>query len=105
MKKTICLLMAGIGLSVLLFTGCKKTAIREATTTDVNIYDYLVSDPQGRFTELVKAVNKAEYQAFLNAYGTYTMFAPTNEAIAKYLTKVGKGSIEQLQPDEIKDLL
>jgi len=104
MKKIAMVLMAAITFAGLL-SGCKKTEIRQSTTDDVNIYEFLQQDPQGRFVELVKLVDRAGYQSFLNAYGTYTLFAPTNSALQAYYQTVGKGSADQFSEQEAKDLL
>ena len=74
-------------------SSCKKLEIVTATTSDVNIYSYLVNDP-GRFSEFAKLVNKAGYSSFLNAYGSYTAFAPTNDGVKKFLADVGKPSVD-----------
>lgn len=84
---------------------CKKIAIRETTTLKVNILEYLQKDSLQRFTNLVSIVNKSGYDPFLNAYGTITLFAPTDVAIKAYLKKIGKSSVDQLSADESKNIL
>src|SRR5215213_2495274 len=79
-------------------SSCKKVAIVTTTTTDVNIYEYLVKNPD-RYSELVKIVDKSGYSGFLNAYGSYTLFAPTNDAVKLYLGEISKTSVDQLTED------
>lgn len=83
---------------------CKKTNIVESTTTDVNILAYLEQYPD-QFSILAGVIRKVGYDDFLNAYGTYTLFAPTNAAFTQYLQQNGKGAIDQLSIDELKDVL
>src|SRR6478672_4250540 len=86
------------------FLSCKKVQIVTTTTTDVNIYDYLKQHPDS-FSELVKIVDKSGYGGFLNAYGSYTMFAPTNNGVKAYLSEINKSSVDQLTEDEAKNIV
>jgi uncharacterized surface protein with fasciclin (FAS1) repeats len=102
MKQTInslALLVASIML--LTYTSCKKVQIVESTTSDVNIYEYLKQNPD-KYSELVKIIDKSGYSGFLNAYGSYTMFAPENGGIKNYLTLINKSSVDQITEDEAK---
>jgi uncharacterized surface protein with fasciclin (FAS1) repeats len=95
-------LLAG---SLLLIWGnsCKKVQIVTSTTTDVNIYSYLTNHADS-FSQVVKLIDKAGYQSFLNAYGVYTFFVPTNSAVTGYLQSIGK-TIDQLQTADAQSLL
>jgi len=84
-------------------TGCKKQQYTSLTTTDVNIVDYLKRYPD-QFSELVKILDRTNISPFLNAYGTYTIFAPTNSAIKLYLQKIGKNSTDDLDTATLKSL-
>jgi uncharacterized surface protein with fasciclin (FAS1) repeats len=85
-------------------TSCKKLDIVTATTGDVNIYSYLVQSPDN-FSEFAKIIEKAGYSDFLNAYGAYTLFAPTNAAVKGFLQESGKASIDALTENEVKDIV
>lgn len=85
-------------------SSCKKLEIVTATTDDVNIYDYLVKDPD-RFSEFAKLIDKAGYSSFLNAYGSYTVFAPTNDGVKKFLTDIGKASVDAFTLAEAQDIV
>ncbi|MFT3751826.1 MAG: fasciclin domain-containing protein [Paludibacter sp.] len=45
-------------------------------------------------------VDKANYRGTLHAYGAYTLFAPTNEAVNSYLQSLGKSSVADLTEEE-----
>ncbi len=98
-------IVAVLFLITVLATQCRKLNIKETTSEDPNILEYLQKDSTGVYTNLVAMINKVNYGSFLNAYGTYTLFAPTNTAIAAYLQKIGKSSVDQLTPEEIKNIL
>lgn len=84
--------------------GCKKIEIVETTTSDVNIYSYLVQNPN-QFSEFAKIVDKAGYSGFLNAYGAYTLFAPTNDGVNAYLKDAGKASVDAFSQTEAQDIV
>ncbi len=77
------------------YSGCKKNDIKLTTTDDVNIVDYMRRYPD-QFSEFVKILDRVNVSPFLNAYGAYTVFAPTNDAIKLYLTKIGKNSTDDM---------
>ncbi|GHU64094.1 hypothetical protein FACS1894123_08220 [Bacteroidia bacterium] len=67
------------------------------------ITSYLEKNPErySDFLELLKASGVAN---LLNAYGTYTCFAPTNEAVQAYYAERNT-SFDQLTPTEARDLV
>jgi uncharacterized surface protein with fasciclin (FAS1) repeats len=92
------------GFLVLGLFACKKQQFDLLTTTDVNIVDYLRKNPD-QYSELVKALDKTNISPFLNAYGTYTLFAPTNDAFKIYLKEIGKNSVDEVDETVLRDLL
>ncbi len=92
------------GFLVLGLFACKKQQFDLLTTSDVNIVDYLRKSPE-QYSELIKALDKTNISPFLNAYGTYTLFAPTNEAFKIYLKEIGKTSVDEVDVNVLKDLL
>lgn len=105
MKKNV--LVVTILLSILslsYLTGCKKADIVTATTTDVNMYEYLAKRPES-FSEFVKILDKTGYGEFLNAYGSYTLFAPNNDAVKAYLQEVNKASVDALTEAEAQSIV
>lgn len=99
---TVAILACALIVSYL--SGCKKIEIVTATTSDVNIYDHLVQHPE-EFSEFAKIVNKAGYSSFLNAYGAYTLFAPTNEGVKTFLTDMGKASVDDFTETESQNIV
>jgi uncharacterized surface protein with fasciclin (FAS1) repeats len=87
-------------LFVALLGNCKKANLRESTTSDPNILEYLQKDSLQRFTKLVAIINKAGFNSAMNTYGTYTLFAPTDAAIDAYLKQINVSTIDQV-PDTV----
>ncbi len=97
----------GVMISFLLVLGlgrCKHEAFVYTTTTDTNITSYLEKYPE-KFSEFRKVLDLTGNASFLNAYGAYTLFAPTNDAIKLYLTEKGKTSIDQIDVAELKNIV
>ncbi len=105
MKKYLSLLVTAMfGLLIIFYTGsCKKIKFVESTTTDLNIYGYIKSKPE-TYSSITAIVDKSGYAGFLNAYGSYTMFIPTDSAVKIYLTEVNK-TLTTLTETEAQDIV
>jgi uncharacterized surface protein with fasciclin (FAS1) repeats len=66
--------------------------------------DYMRQNPS-QFSELVKILDRTNISPYLNAYGTYTCFAPTNDAIKLYLQQIGKTSTDDLDTTTLKNMV
>ena len=73
------------------------------SSTKVTAAGFL-QENQDQFSEFIGILKRTPYFSLLSTYGEFTLFAPTNEAIAKYLTKMGYGSIDAI-PNESCDTL
>lgn len=95
----ICSLLVVLGMNM----GCKKQALNYTTTSTLNIVDYLRQDP--KFTEFVKMLDSTNISSYLNAYGAYTCFAPTNDAIKLYLAQIGKKSVYDIDTASLRNII
>ncbi len=82
---------------------CKKITYVESTTTDLNIYGYMKANPD-KYSAIAQIVEKSGFSGFLNAYGGYTMFVPTDSAVKIYLTEVNK-TLTGLTEKEAQDIV
>lgn len=99
--------LTGIMISLMLLIGlwrCVKEKLVYITTTDVNMTAYLEKYPE-QFSEFRKILDMTGYASFLSAYGAYTLFAPTNDAIDVYFQDKGYTSVDQVDVDELKNLV
>ena len=85
-------------------TGCKKEALVYQTSDKVNITSFMDKYPE-QFSEFRKILEVTGYSGFLQAYGKYTIFLPTNDGVKAYLTKHKKASVEQMNVDSLKDFV
>lgn len=84
--------------------GCEQQIVDVSTTDDVNMLGYFERN-QDQYSSLIDILERTDIDAFLGAYGAYTMFAPTNDAIAAFLQEKGVSSVDQLEVDELKQII
>ncbi|AGA77917.1 fasciclin domain-containing protein [Echinicola vietnamensis] len=72
-------------------------------TEDTNISGYLRQHPD-EFSNLSRILEISNTEGFLGTYGTYTFFAPNNEAVDGYLEENGL-SLDGLGEEEAKDIV
>jgi uncharacterized surface protein with fasciclin (FAS1) repeats len=106
MKRNIALALCSVLVFTLLMSmpGCRKIKIEESTTGDVNIVGYLDKniDSFSLFRQILERTGNA---AFLNAYGAYTCFAPTNSGVKTYLSSLGAASVDAADLNTLKDMV
>lgn len=104
MKRNVKIMLLTLCSLFMCLWACRKASIVEGTSNVVNITQYLSNNPD-KFSELSKILESSETASFLNAYGSYTLFAPTNEAVQGYLKEKGKGAIGDISPAEWKNFI
>lgn len=93
-----------IALVYLVNAGCRKLEVVETTTSDVNIVGYLDKNLDS-FSLFKQILEKTGTASFLNAYGSYTCFAPTNNGVKTYLKNIGASSVETADMATLKDMV
>ncbi|MCC2598997.1 fasciclin domain-containing protein [Sphingobacterium sp. FBM7-1] len=82
---------------------CTKENFTETTDTSPNINSFLAEhEDYSLFAEALKNSGAASY---LDAWGTYTVFAPDNDAMQTFLQSEGKNKVGDLSESEVKDLV
>lgn len=94
----------GIVLGVMMFSDCAKEEYIIATSDDVLMGTYFEENSE-KFSLFYEILERSGTLSFLKAYGTYTCFAPTNEAVNKFIESKGKNSLDDFSPEELKDLV
>ena len=82
---------------------CRKPAIKYTTTNVVNIVDYMRQYPS-QFSDFLAILDRTNISPFLNAYGAYTCFAPTNAAFALYLKQIGKATVNDIDTGTMRKI-
>ena len=75
--------LVAILMAMFMIVSCKQEHLTMTTTSDVNITGYFEAHPE-QFSEFQKVLERSGTASFLGAYGKYTVFAPTNDAIKSY---------------------
>jgi len=89
-------------LITLVFQNCSQENIKQRTDITLNVTDYLRANPDySLFLEILDITN---YDSFMNTYGTYTIFLPTNDAVKEYLADVGATSLNQVPLQDLQNL-
>ncbi|WP_162304876.1 fasciclin domain-containing protein [Sphingobacterium olei] len=92
-KYSLCWLLLFLTIS-----SCRKAAFDEfygrPDWLESAIYSKL--QEEGRFSMILKLIDKAGYQETLNQAGYWTFFAPNDEAVKRFLTEQGIADIEAI---------
>jgi len=83
---------------IFLLTGCRKKEFDEFYGRPETLGDpiYQQLQQKGNFTKFLECVDKSGYKETLSAAGSWTVFAPTDAAFAKYQTE---NSITTISPE------
>lgn len=90
--------------AILLCVSCRKQAYTVTTTSDVNITGYLEEFP-GQFSMMTQIIEKAGAAGYLGAYGNYTLFTPTNNAVTEWLKNNSKTDVSVLSKEEARNFV
>ena len=89
-------------LTALVFQNCTQENIKQNTDETLNITDYLRANPD--YSMFLEILNITNYASFMNTYGTYTLFLPTNEAVKQYLKDLGVSSLKEVPLVDLQNL-
>ncbi|MDR1527606.1 MAG: fasciclin domain-containing protein, partial [Dysgonamonadaceae bacterium] len=93
-----------IFLLLALITSCEKAMEGEIYKVyDDKMLDELLEESQ--LTTFLSVVDKADMTGTIHAYGAYTLFAPTNEALTEHLQSTGKNDVNALSREEAADIV
>ena len=92
------------------FTACSDSSNDENSETEtpnepVSLYTYFSNDPD--YSLLVQAIDQIGYNNALNVdgAGSYTFFAPNNEAFSRYLAEKNINSIQNIPTNTLTQII
>lgn len=91
----VAMLLAALTLGSLQSCSDEPSSENYYTFTGEMISDYLDNRPE-RFSKFVEILHRSGLYGRVATYGTYTCFAPTNEAVDRYLAARGLSSVDGL---------
>jgi uncharacterized surface protein with fasciclin (FAS1) repeats len=95
------LITAIIGYSVV--TSCANEPDLIRTTSQETVGSFLEKNPQ-RFSEFIRLLDTTKVMGLVKAYGTYTMFAPTDSAMRSFYKEKGRSSMQDFSLDTLKKI-
>lgn len=90
-------------LLVALTTSCLDDPLAIETFKEERMGEFL-ENRHDQFSEFVKLLDTTDVLGLVNAYGNYTMFAPTNEAMFQYYKDKGFTSMADLDVDSLRKI-
>lgn len=97
MKKNYLISLFGVLALLLSLNSCTKN-VEEIVISDDKQIDELME--KHGLTSFLAILDKSEMRSTVHAYGNYAIFVPTNEAVAAYLQKIGKATVNDLTKEE-----
>jgi len=104
MKKQFIYSFLAITTALFIFSSCDPDAISEDslyTFKGEMVGKYLENNPK-EFSEFAQLLDTTKVLSLLNSYGSYTCFAPTNEAMLAFYKENGKKSLDDFSLDSLK---
>ncbi|MFA9190410.1 fasciclin domain-containing protein [Flavobacterium sp. FZUC8N2.13] len=90
-------------IAFLLLQSCTELKFKETTDETQNVTEFLRDNEEySLFLEMLDITN---YASYMNTYGTFTVFIPTNEAINNYLKDLGFTSLTQVPIEDLKKVV
>lgn len=81
---------------------CTEEKYKESTDETLNITEYLVANEEySKFLEILRITG---YDSFMNTYGTYTLFLPTNDAVDAYMAELGVSNLTDIPIEDLQEL-
>lgn len=101
--------MALAAVAAIVFSGCKENIDEGSryTFTGHTVASFLEENEE-IFSSFIEILERGDRLSLMRAYGQYTCFAPTNEAIDQYLNEqytIYQTSVEANQQDPSKDII
>lgn len=73
--------------------------------SDEIMIDEYITQKDPTMSTFLEIVDKAGFRGMIHAYGTYTCFIPTNEAIDAYVKEKGKSSWSEFSDTELENMV
>ena len=83
--------------------GCTEEKYKESTDETLNITEFLRAN-EDNYSMFLEVLEITDYASFMNTYGTYTLFLPTNDAVNTYLSDVGANSLSDVPLEDLQEL-
>lgn len=89
-------------LATVFVLNCTSEKFKESTDETLNITEYLKANSE--YSLFLEILETTGYDSFMNTYGTYTLFLPTNDAVTSLLSDLGVSSVNDIPLEDLKEL-
>ena len=89
-------------LATIFVLNCTSEKFKESTDDTLNITEYLRANNE--YSLFLEILDVTGYASFMNTYGTYTLFLPTNDAVTSLLNQLGVNSVNDIPLEDLKEL-
>lgn len=89
-------------------TSCDNLFVKSMDGKTYKVYDDKMIDElmaDQKLSSFLSIVDKAEFRGTIHAYGAYTLFAPTNEAVSTYLEEQNIADLNALTKEEAESIV
>lgn len=102
--KTLAKLAAFSLFMLTVFMACEPEEYPVETTDEVNMTVFFEQHPD-QYSKFLQMLETTRASGYLAAYGTYTVFAPSNEAVDAFLAEEGVASVEELESNKLSKIV
>lgn len=74
------------------------------TFTGQTVGQYIEENPEQKYSEFTALLDTTGFLSLLKAYGVYTCFLPTNDAMFDYYSAQGKSSLQDFELEDLKEI-
>ncbi|MFI0431443.1 fasciclin domain-containing protein [Mariniflexile sp. HMF6888] len=89
--------------TVTVLYNCSDEKFKESTDETLNITEFLRANTD-RYSLFLQILDITDYASFMNTYGTYTLFLPTNAAVEAYMSDLGVGTLDAVPLEDLQEL-
>lgn len=94
--------LALIVVMAIIVLDCTSEKYKETTDETLNITEFLKANEE--YSLFLEILDVTGYASFMNTYGTYTLFLPTNEAINQLLNELGVNSVNDIPLEDLQEI-
>ena len=102
--KLLAVLLIALAAIQTMFVSCSDEPDRENYYTTTSHYATSFLQQNEQYSLFVQILDRAQLLGLLGTYGSYTVFAPTNDAVNLYLAKNGFTSVAEMSDSLCKDV-
>ena len=94
--KMLAVVLIALAAVQMTFVSCSDEPDVDNYYTSTSYYASSFLQQNGQYSQFVQILDRAKLLGLLGTYGSYTVFAPTNDAVDLYLAQNGFSSVDDM---------